>query len=282
MNTKDLYASSSSYQWNDHENKQAIAPRDTSRHQHNDADECRDCKTFRNTRCYNCDTSTTPLWRRDDDGNNICNACGLYYKLHSVHRPLSMKRSIIHRRKRVHMVRKYQQEQAPLQQRTATVTTATHTAATSIENDLYTDRRDSFQSDTNLDIPLSIPRRRSSLHQLSPIIDQPPLSCAPPEPLPNIQSFLNTLKMEEEEVLPTNSTDLTNMLLLEPAKFCNALANRRDQLQKELNSINQLLSQSSSLVSNESTSNNVLIGSILDAIRSRQSIIPTNDSNDDE
>ncbi|GAA5815667.1 hypothetical protein MFLAVUS_009180 [Mucor flavus] len=180
------------------------------------------------------------------------------------------------------MVRKYQQEQAPLQQRTATVTTATHTAATSIENDLYTDRRDSFQSDTNLDIPLSIPRRRSSLHQLSPIIDQPPLSCAPPEPLPNIQSFLNTLKMEEEEVLPTNSTDLTNMLLLEPAKFCNALANRRDQLQKELNSINQLLSQSSSLVSNESTSNNVLIGSILDAIRSRQSIIPTNDSNDDE
>ncbi|OAD00991.1 GATA-type zinc finger transcription factor, partial [Mucor lusitanicus CBS 277.49] len=50
--------------------------------------------------CYNCDTTTTPLWRRDDDGNNICNACGLYYKLHNVHRPLSMKRTIIHRRKR--------------------------------------------------------------------------------------------------------------------------------------------------------------------------------------
>ncbi|XP_071143099.1 transcription factor GATA-4-like isoform X1 [Mytilus edulis] len=50
--------------------------------------------------CANCHTSTTTLWRRNNEGEPVCNACGLYYKLHGVNRPLAMKKDGIQTRKR--------------------------------------------------------------------------------------------------------------------------------------------------------------------------------------
>ncbi|AFM98838.1 GATA Zn-finger-containing transcription factor-like protein [Encephalitozoon hellem ATCC 50504] len=41
--------------------------------------------------CSNCNTTATPLWRRAEDGSYLCNACGLYYKIHGRKRPTSFK-----------------------------------------------------------------------------------------------------------------------------------------------------------------------------------------------
>ncbi|XP_016411742.1 GATA-binding factor 1-A-like [Sinocyclocheilus rhinocerous] len=52
------------------------------------------------TQCANCQTSTTTLWRRNASGEPVCNACGLYFKLHNVNRPLTMKKEGIQTRNR--------------------------------------------------------------------------------------------------------------------------------------------------------------------------------------
>ncbi|ORY89275.1 hypothetical protein BCR35DRAFT_262317 [Leucosporidium creatinivorum] len=47
------------------------------------------------TRCLNCSTTNTPLWRRDADGRPLCNACGLFRNLHGVDRPANLNTGVI-------------------------------------------------------------------------------------------------------------------------------------------------------------------------------------------
>ncbi|XP_063696699.1 uncharacterized protein LOC134827795 isoform X2 [Culicoides brevitarsis] len=53
-----------------------------------------------NVTCANCSTNATTLWRRNNNGEPVCNACGLYFKLHGTLRPHSMKKDGIQTRKR--------------------------------------------------------------------------------------------------------------------------------------------------------------------------------------
>ncbi|CAG9864031.1 unnamed protein product [Phyllotreta striolata] len=50
--------------------------------------------------CTNCGTQTTTIWRRNLRGEMVCNACGLYFKLHGIDRPVTMRRDTIHTRRR--------------------------------------------------------------------------------------------------------------------------------------------------------------------------------------
>ncbi|KAL7748774.1 hypothetical protein RI367_005929 [Sorochytrium milnesiophthora] len=50
--------------------------------------------------CDNCETTKTSLWRRGENGQPLCNACALYYKLHKSHRPLKLRTGVVKKRTR--------------------------------------------------------------------------------------------------------------------------------------------------------------------------------------
>ncbi|KAG1137834.1 hypothetical protein G6F37_010926 [Rhizopus arrhizus] len=68
------------------------------------------------TRCFNCRTGNTPLWRRNPQGQPLCNACGLFFKLHGTVRPLSLKTDIIKKRNRNQTKRKTTRRKCQYQQ----------------------------------------------------------------------------------------------------------------------------------------------------------------------
>jgi len=57
------------------------------------------------TACANCATTTTTLWRRIKENVTVCNACGLYFKVHGKDRPTQLRKDVVQTRKRKQKVK---------------------------------------------------------------------------------------------------------------------------------------------------------------------------------
>ncbi|KAI7886807.1 hypothetical protein K492DRAFT_176031 [Lichtheimia hyalospora FSU 10163] len=222
-----------------------------------------------NILCYNCGTTTTPLWRRDEDGRTICNACGLYYKLHHTNRPITMKNTVIKRRKRFSMKsydanislsqkqREIEQdeEHQTIKHSISMANDRCNDASDSCSNhtsDIYYKRpistnQSSGSTNANDDILCHIQSvlddQRLGMDQLEPILNAILESWTSfqrdkhrPMPSPSLSTLLYTH--------PTSKESLASVLaycLEDPQDFINALTMRREELKAQMHSIDVLL-----------------------------------------
>ena len=56
--------------------------------------------------CANCFTTTTSTWRKDSLGYPVCNACGLYFRVHQKKRPAEWAREGVMKRKRINKMKR--------------------------------------------------------------------------------------------------------------------------------------------------------------------------------
>ncbi|KAJ7909621.1 hypothetical protein B0H13DRAFT_1616430, partial [Mycena leptocephala] len=55
---------------------------------------------FDGPECAHCHTRRTSVWRRNKDGEQVCNACGVYKQLRGKERPLSLRKNKVKPRAR--------------------------------------------------------------------------------------------------------------------------------------------------------------------------------------
>lgn len=132
--------------------------------------------------CSNCATTDTCFWRRNDDGTWLCNACGVYYRMKGISRPV-----ILNKRKKRTCSKPPKRRKSSLASSSPTSLSPSHSSATS---------------------PLSQRSEDSSLYSLATAVEshfglaphvnhhhQPAYKANPSPRLPSFQQFLHEVKL---------------------------------------------------------------------------------------
>lgn len=177
------------------------------------------CSTNDNQVCKNCLTTNTPLWRRDDNGSILCNACGLFLKLHGKSRPISLKTDIIKPRNR---------NNNKLTSNNNSLFNGNIIMNTNISDfTLTSSKKDSFTSDSNSTSPITNPS-----FNVSPVLNPTPITNSNSPPLLN------------NNTTTTSTTSVTNIhsIISTPSSSTNNLPKLSNILLNDTNTNNDYFS----------------------------------------